>query len=120
MATLQKLVVRDGQPAPSLVQRVRDAVRSFRLGPTSTGDPALARLFGSAPTASGARVNESTALAVSAFWAAVTLIAGDVASLPLILYKRLPNGGKERFPSHPLYPVLHDTPNREMTSMIFR
>jgi HK97 family phage portal protein len=65
-------------------------------------------------------VNEHTALNLSAVWAAVTVISGTVASLPLLLYKRLPNGGKERFVDHPVYRMLHDEPNPEMTSMVFR
>jgi HK97 family phage portal protein len=65
-------------------------------------------------------VSEQTALNYSAVWSAVTLIAGDVASLPLILYKRLPGGGRERFLQHPLYRLLHDEPNSEMSSLTFR
>jgi HK97 family phage portal protein len=65
-------------------------------------------------------VTEQTALNYAPFWAAVSLIAGDVASLPLILYKRRPDGGKERLVANPLYRMLHDAPNPEMTSMSFR
>jgi HK97 family phage portal protein len=97
-----------------------EAVRSVWLGPYSSGDKALASLFGGKPSASGISVNEYTALNLSAVWAAVTVIAGTIASLPLILYKRLPNGGKERDVDHPTYELLHDAPNPEMTAMVFR
>jgi len=59
-------------------------------------------------------------LGVSAFFAAVSTISWDVASLPLMLYKRLPQGGKVRFDTHPLYRVLHETPNPEQTSFQLR
>jgi HK97 family phage portal protein len=37
-----------------------------------------------------------------------------------MLYKRLPNGGKDRFEDHRLYPLLHDAPNPEMSTMVWR
>ena len=100
--------------------RLTEALRSFILGPYSSGDPALARLFGGTPAAAGVAVSEYTALNLSAVWAAVSIIAGSIASLPLILYKRRQDGGKERFVDHPTYRLLHDEPNPEMSSMVFR
>jgi HK97 family phage portal protein len=49
----------------------------------SIGDSALAGYFGMAPTHAGVNVNQLTALGISAFWRAVMLIAGTIASLPL-------------------------------------
>ena len=90
------------------------------LGPYGLNDPILNRLFGGTPVTSGVSVTEDTALNYSAVWAAVNLISGALSSLPLILYRRLPNGGKERYTDHPLYALLDDEPNPEMSSMIFR
>jgi len=95
-------------------------VRGTWVGPIDASSPEIARLFARPPTSTGVAVSEQTALTYSAVWAAVSLIASNVASLPLILYKRLPNGGKERLIGHPLYRLLHDQPNAEMTSMVFR
>lgn len=64
-------------------------------------------------------VNANTAMSVSAFTAGIRLIAEDLAHLPLITYRRLAKG-KERAPEHPAYAMLHDAPNPEMTSMVFR
>jgi len=64
-------------------------------------------------------VNQNTAMGVSAFTAGIRLIAEDLASLPLITYRRL-GKGKERAPDHPAYAMLHNSPNPEMTSMVFR
>src|SRR6267378_1147390 len=100
--------------------RLAEAVRSFVLGPYLSSDPALARLFGSGPTTSGISVTEDTALNLSAVWCAVTLIAGTIGSIPLNLYKRVADGGRDRFLDHPLYTLLHDAPNPEMTSVIYR
>lgn len=97
-----------------------EQLRSSWSGPLTSSSPELARLWASPPVASGVSVNETTALNYSAFWAAVSLISSDVASLPLILYKRTQNGGKERYTDPKLYRILHDEPNPEMTSFVFR
>ena len=65
-------------------------------------------------------VNEENSINYSAVYACVRVIAETVASLPLHVYQRLPNGGKQRAPDHPLYDILHDMPNPEMTSFTLR
>lgn len=72
--------------------------------------------FGVTPSESGVTVNEVTALNYSAVYACVRVLAETISSLPCILYRRLERG-KERAVDHRLYPVLHDQPNPEMTSM---
>lgn len=67
-------------------------------------------------TRAGTTISEDTALAIPTVYACVRVLAESIASLPLIVYKRLPSGGKERAPEHHLYDVLHDSPNSEMTS----
>ncbi len=64
-------------------------------------------------------VSTSTAMGVNAFTAGIRLIAEDLGHLPLITYRRL-DKGKERAYDHPAYAMLHDSPNPEMTSMVFR
>jgi len=102
------------------LQRWAEGLRSFTLGPFNPKDREIARIFGGSPSHAGVSVNEDTAMTISAVWSAVTMISDDVASLPLMLYKRLPSGGKDRFEEHPLYRLLHDSPNPEMDSMVFR
>lgn len=67
----------------------------------------------------GPVVNAETALKASAVYACVALIAETIAAMPLITYRRLPDGNKERVPHHPLYSVLHDQPNRDQTAFEF-
>ncbi len=71
-------------------------------------------------TKSGASVSELSAMQLSVVWCCIKIIAEDTASLPLHLYRRLPNGGKERAVKHPLYRLLHTQPNPEMNAMSFR
>ena len=74
-------------------------------------------LFGR--TTSGKNVNEITAMQTTAVYACVRILAESIAGLPLHVYQYKGNG-KERVPSHPLYFLLHDAPNSEMTSFVFR
>lgn len=110
------------QPArpPSRIQRMVDVVRSYTLGPWSTKDKALTGYLGRGSSSSGVRVDEEIALTCSAVWDAVVLVSEDVSSLPLKLYRRLEGGGKAPFENHPLYRLLHDAPNSEMSSMVWR
>lgn len=67
-------------------------------------------------TASGVAVNETTALTVTAVYAAVKIIAGTLASLPITTYAHLDPRGKTKAYDHPVYSMLHDSPNPEMTA----
>ena len=93
--------------------------RSSRDRPVvRTAGSAWSFLFGA--TASGKRVDERTAMQTTAVYACVRVLAEAVAGLPLHLYRRRDDGGKEKALDHPLYHLLHDEPNGEMTSFIFR
>ena len=118
MAQQQEIILRNKKTG--VLARVVDAFRGITLGPYNTKDAQLARLFGGSPSSSGVAVNEQTALNFSAVWAAVNLIAGDIGALPLEFYKRINGEGKEKFRAHPLYRVLHDSPNPRMGSSQFR
>ena len=74
-------------------------------------------LFG--PTSSGRNVTEFTAMQTTAVYSCVRILSEAIASLPLHLY-RYTGKSKERVYDHPLYYILHDEPNPEMTSFIFR
>jgi HK97 family phage portal protein len=75
-------------------------------------------LFGG--STSGKAVTERTAMQMTAVYSCVRILAEAVAGLPLNLYKYLPDGGKEKSFDHPLYRLLHDEPNPEMSSFVFR
>lgn len=68
----------------------------------------------------GVNVTETSALRVTAVYACVRVLAETVATLPLVVYRRQKPRGKLRDPSHPLYTVLHDQANTEMTAMQLR
>lgn len=74
-------------------------------------------LFGR--TTSGKTVNERTALQTTAVYACVRILSETIASLPLHVY-RYTEGGKTKDTEHVLYTLLHDEPNPDMTSFVFR
>lgn len=59
-------------------------------------------------------------LSYSPFWSAVRVLSETLAQLPLVIYRRLDGGGKERDTNHWAYELLHTAPNPEMTSFIWR
>ena len=74
--------------------------------------------FGS--SSAGKRVNERSAMQMTAVYSCVRILSEAIASLPLHVYKTSNEGSKEKAVEHPLYFLLHDEPNPEMTSFIFR
>lgn len=71
-------------------------------------------------TSSGKAVNERTAMQMTAVYACVRILSEAIAGLPLHLYRYREDGGKEKATAHPLYCLLHDEPNPEMSSFVFR
>ena len=57
---------------------------------------------------------------MTAVYSCVRILSEAVAGLPLHLYQYIENGSKEKAIKHPLYFLLHDEPNPEMTSFVFR
>ena len=87
--------------------------------PAVTDAVSDAPVFYMGGSAAGSTVNERTAMRTTAVYACVRIIAETVASLPLHTYRAL-SAGHERATDHPLYRLLHNEPNEEMTSFTFR
>jgi len=93
-----------------LTKRISSAIRAFRS--FEDYDEAKWLEWTQGPLArSGIRVNEVSSLNISGIYAAVNFIAGTIASMPKVIYRQLPNGGKIRAFEHPLYDRLHNKPN---------
>lgn len=93
-----------GQARDKPVDKAADAGYSFLFGRTTSGKP----------------VNERTAMQTTAVYACVRILAEAIASLPVHVYEYQDDGGKKLVHDHPLYYLLHDEPNPEMTSFVFR
>ena len=92
--------------------RTRDAPQN------RTSGSSYSFFMGSA--ASGKHVNERTSMQMTAVYSCVRILSEAVASLPLNVYRYTDSGGKEKAIDHTLYRLLHDEPNPEMSSFIFR
>ena len=68
---------------------------------------------------SGKSVNERSAMQITAVYSCVRILSEAIASLPLHLYKYT-DTGTAKATDHLLYFLLHDEPNKEMTSFVFR
>ena len=71
-------------------------------------------------SSSGKSVTERSAMQMTAVYACVRILSEAIAGLPLHLYRYKEDGGKEKAIGHPLYLLLHDEPNPEMSSFVFR
>lgn len=98
-----------------VIERFKAAVvRRF-----STSDAHYPAQFSGGPAHSGEVVSDSSALALSAVWGCVNLIAGTIATLPFMVYRTGADGKREVHKGHPLYRVLHDSPNYDQTAVDF-
>ena len=92
----------------------------------SRDKPIKDRTSGSAYTffmggsSAGKNVNERSAMQMTAVYACVRILSEAIAGLPLHMYRYKDEGGKEKAIDHTLYYLLHDEPNPEMTSFVFR
>ena len=71
-------------------------------------------------SSSGKSVTERSSMQMNAVYACVRILSEAIAGLPLHLYRYKDDGGKEKAIDHPLYLLLHDEPNPEMSSFVFR
>ena len=69
---------------------------------------------------SGKAVTERSAMQMTAVYSCVRILAEAIAGLPIHVYRYKDDGGKEKALDHPLYLLLHDEPNPEMSSFVFR
>ena len=87
--------------------------------PTNATSGSSYRFFLGGST-SGKTVTERSAMQMTAVYSCVRILAEAIAGLPLHLYTYKEDGGKEKAIGHPLYLLLHDEPNPEMSSFVFR
>ncbi len=81
--------------------------------------PGASWRFGTGASAAGKAVTERSAMQMTAVYACVRVLAEGVASLPLSLYREA-DGSTEKATGERLHRLLHDEPNPEMTSFVFR
>lgn len=71
-------------------------------------------------TNSGVRVNEESALRYITVYSCARVLAETLGSLPFFVFQDKANGSKDKARDHPLYAMLHDEPNEDMSSLSWR
>ena len=71
-------------------------------------------------SSAGKSVTERSAMQMTAVYSCVRILAEAVAGLPLHFYKYNNDGSKSKAIDSNLYHLLHDEPNPEMSSFVFR
>ena len=71
-------------------------------------------------SSAGVSVSREKILGYPAVWRGVNLLSRDVAKLPLFVYQRLEDGGKQRDRMHPAHRLLHQKSSPYMTAFTFR
>lgn len=68
----------------------------------------------------GDSITEAQAMKFITVFSCVRVLAEGVGTLPLFTYKKRSEGGKDKAEDHPVFGLLHDKPNTEMTSQSWR
>lgn len=97
---------------------LRGIFRSRDAPKNSTSGSAYRFFMGN--SSSGKRVNERSAMQMTAVYSCVRILSEAVAGLPLHLYRYTSENSKEKATDSPLYFLLHDETNPEMSSFVFR
>jgi len=95
--------------------RVKSALLNWIGVPIHLTDGAFWEEWSGRTSASGKSVSVDSAMQLSAVWACVRLLAETVSTLPLKVYRKRADGSRETAKDHPLYRLLSQSPNAEMT-----
>lgn len=71
------------------------------------------------PSSASVVVNDDRAFQIATAFSCIRLLAEIPGTLPLKLFKKT-KGGREEATNHPLYRILHDTPNQYQTAIEFK
>lgn len=67
----------------------------------------------------GGEMTVDGALQLDTVWSCVRLLSETIGTLPLGLYRKNDKGGRTADTQHPLYALLHDSPNADQTAAEF-
>lgn len=102
--------------------------RSLGIQAMSMEDPAqplmpysaLIESLGLGRSDAGVLINEKQAMRLTTAHACIKVISEDLSRLSLDIFQEMPDGSMRLAAEHRCYPILHDRPNPNMSSMIWR
>lgn len=80
----------------------------------------LEDLLGGGVSTAGRRVNEQSAMTVSAVYSGLRVLSSSLAQLPLNVMERTEDGRRRDRRNHRLYSLLNEAPNDQITAIEFR
>lgn len=98
--------------------RIKSAVRRWLGVPISLTDGEFWAAYAGGQSAAGKSVTVDKALQLSAVWSCVRLLSETIATLPVGFYEKTADG-RQSANEHPLYELLHNQPNADMTAVEF-
>ena len=98
---------------------VKSTVLKWLGVPIALTDGDFWSAFASSGSFNGKPVTVDSALQLSTVWACVRLISETISTLPLGFYEKMPDGSRKAATDHPLYELLHNQPNADMTAVQF-
>jgi|LSQX01.3.fsa_nt_gb HK97 family phage portal protein len=98
---------------------IKGAVRKWLGIPISTTGSAFWGLWSEARSLSGETVNEKTVMSLSTAYSCVKLIGETTATLPLHIYKKTKDGGRELANDYPIAHIIRHKPNINSTAIVF-
>ncbi|MCU1123536.1 phage portal protein [Stenotrophomonas pavanii] len=99
--------------------KIKSSVLRWLGVPIGLTDEAFWSAWSGGGSSAGKTVNQRTVLHLSAAMACVRLLAQVIATLPVGFFERKPDGTRVAANSHPLYEILHNQPNADMTAVQF-
>lgn len=97
---------------------IRSALSSLWGGEFTTEGGPQWKAVGSLKNAAGQVISPRTVMSLSAAWACTRLLSETVGTLPLHLYERT-STGRRVATNHPLYRLIHTSPNQYSSSSTF-
>ncbi|MFH0957715.1 MAG: phage portal protein [Pseudomonadota bacterium] len=103
-----------------MFETIRRWLKERRVHPSAHTNWALYGLSENLQTATGRVITEDAAYKLTIVYACIQCLAVTVGSLPFFVYKKVTEDSREKATDHYLYRILHEEPNPEMVSLVFR
>jgi len=101
------------------IGRVRSSILSWLGIPIQLTDHSFWSAWNATANKAGQNVSESSVMSLSAAWACTRLISETIATLPLHIYERGPDGVRRKAKNHSLQRILHVQPNSNSTATMY-
>lgn len=118
--SVNHITMKGGKRYPRFLRRMQELTRERRYSPAANLSAPGFTASMTVPSVAGVMVTPQTALTFSAYYAGVRVITEDLASLPLAMFRRLPDGGAALERDHPVSYFFNRSPDGECNDLNWR